>query len=684
MPAGNIEITSRSSDVRNVLSTPTITGTRPGSAAERAVIALSKRAQATLGQLPYEVFRQAARNGTMLHATNGGAVVGYVLFQVRRHGVIALIHLCVAPEARGLGVARALVDSIVSRYPSRVGIKVRCRNDYEAHDAWPHLGFHPLGSRPGRSALRHPLTDWWRPIEEHSLFAFEPALERRPGAAIDTNIFRDLVHRRDEHPESVGLEADWLEDLVEFVATPQLLVEVRRDQEFATSYGTLLERYRHLAVPPERWEPTAKRLASLVSKPAISQGDLRHLAQATAGGATYLVSRDEALLAHASTVLQETGLQLLSPIDFALDLHQAANEDTYRPAALHDTELSVRRAGSNDIAEIATRFVHSDTGERKFALKARLGRAVGELNMGRGLDIVETSTERLAVVGTSQRGRELEAVVFRVRSGRDEHTFARQLAHRLREDAVASDCLVVRVTDDVSNEASAALQDEGYLLQHNEWIATCEQGLVKEGDQLWARAVGVPASEATPHLVSGLERRYWPAKFVSGGVPTYIVPIKSHWAEALFDDARRQPQLFSRPTTLGLSRHHVYYRSPASLQSPARILWWISGGGRDSGIRAVSWLDEVQTAPPDTLYRRHRRFGIYARKEIRDAAHEVHGVRVATALLFSRTELLQAGIPKERAERLYAPIARNGYLQSTRLVDEHVFEIFYREAGLAV
>lgn len=68
---------------------------------------------------------------------------------------VSLAHWCVAPDARGTGVARALVDAISEKHAQRLGIRAKCRDDYELADTWTSLGYsvaslRARGRRTGR------------------------------------------------------------------------------------------------------------------------------------------------------------------------------------------------------------------------------------------------------------------------------------------------------------------------------------------------------------------------------------------------------------------------------------------------------------------------------------------------------------------------------------------------------
>lgn len=95
----------------------------------------------------------------------------------------------------------------------------------------------------------------------------------------------------------------------------------------------------------------------------------------------------------------------------------------------------------------------------------------------------------------------------------------------------------------------------------------------------------------------------------------------------------------------------------------------------------MSWLEAVDTGSPERLYRLHGRRGILTLDQIRERAGKARqgGPTVATALLFSRTEIFPDRVSIERARQLYEPMIQSGYFQSSRPVEESVAEMFYRE-----
>ena len=114
------------------------------------------------------------------------------------------------------------------------------------------------------------------------------------------------------------------------------------------------------------------------------------------------------------------------------------------------------------------------------------------------------------------------------------------------------------------------------------------------------------------HLVRDYERYAWPSKVFSGAVTSYMVPIKPEFARVLLGYEEPQARLFETHLLAAVARDNTYYMSPRpSLEAPARIVWWVSGGGAmTGGVRAISWLDDVETGDPYRLYRKYRHRGV--------------------------------------------------------------------------
>ncbi len=143
-----------------------------------------------------------------------------------------------------------------------------------------------------------------------------------------------------------------------------------------------------------------------------------------------------------------------------------------------------------------------------------------------------------------------------------------------------------------------------------------------------------------------------------------------------------QRRLFEQHRRAAAARANVYYMSPRRfVEAPARIIWWVSGGGSLGGMRAMSWLDEVKTGDPRRLYRLHRHFGVLDEHQVIEAAKRSthNGPSEAAALIFSQTEMFTEAVSIARSREICARMRQNSYFITTRRIDENTVRAFYEE-----
>lgn len=104
-------------------------------------------------------------------------------------------------------------------------------------------------------------------------------------------------------------------------------------------------------------------------------------------------------------------------------------------------------------------------------------------------------------------------------------------------------------------------------------------------------------------LAGAIEQQFWPVNILDTGLPTFLVSIRLAWSSELFRIPR---SLLPRRDLLGISREHIYYRSPVSRgeRAPGRILWYVTNDepGGLGAIVACSRLEEVVVDSPQTLH----------------------------------------------------------------------------------
>jgi hypothetical protein len=177
--------------------------------------------------------------------------------------------------------------------------------------------------------------------------------------------------------------------------------------------------------------------------------------------------------------------------------------------------------------------------------------------------------------------------------------------------------------------------------------------------------------------VAAVESRFWPAKVLGAGLPTFIISIRAEWAQYFFDNDLAAQLLFRSREELLLGIEGVYYCSSKHrhLTAPARILWYVSRGSKGDGsmtIKACSRLEEVVMGKPKELFKRFRRLGIFEWKDVfntanNDLTNDILGFR------FSMTERFTHPFPLDRLEAIGI---RQPLLGPRRISDEQFATIY--------
>lgn len=649
----------------------------PESSHYQRVVELSDANTKTLGMLPYKAIKMAAAEGRVLAFVEGVEVQGYALFGKRvRTGDISLTHLCVDESQRGRGIARNLVEGIAEHHPQRAGIRLSCREDYEANAMWPKLGFERWGETPGRSRAGSVLVVWWREIAAPSLFG-GPEHESRILVAVDTNILLDILEERD-FPASRALTADWVSESTELAITEQSRSELASELHHRKRFQTVLDEFKVLDPSAEAWKA---RLQSLQGDPAVAslnEADQRVVAQATDGGATWLISRDEGLCSRAEAVRELTGLRLVRPDDYLLQLHAAGGEHS-QPRIIAASGLSIAAADEMPSNTDLASFCHPHLQERPSALRQRLSIVTGVPSGWTG-ELVSDSGEALALGAMYREADRVTITALRGVHGPHIYAAIRQMVHHMRTIAAKAGAATIVVDDCTHPEVHRALRDEGFRSEGSKWRAAVEPRVFTPADPLPNELQQFGWDRLNAHLVREYERYAWPSKVFTGNVPSYLVPIKPEYARVILGYPEPQGRLLEFNPQAATYRDNVYYRSPRVLKSPARLIWWVSGGGPLGGVRAISWLDEVDTGHPRHLHRKYRDHGVLDEHQVIEAARSgTSGPLKSTAMLFSQTEVFSAPVPIARSRELWEDMKQPGFFRTTRSIEEEAVRRFYEE-----
>ena len=550
---------------------------------------------------------------------------------------------------------------------------------------WPELGFKPLGEKPGRSRAGHPLVVWWQPIAAQTIFEWADQDDTRLVVAIDTNVLLDICGQRD-FPASLALTADWVTEAAELTVTSQSRSELLGPRQNDEKFESTLREFRDLESSKAAWQAELQALQDDPTVARVGDEDLRVVAQAAAGGAVYLITRDEGLLQRSDRVEEITGLKLVGPDDFLLRLQGLGGEHGHLPRKIAGSGISVSDVSVMPSDIELSDYCHQHISERSARLRQRLAIVVSKLPLGRIVKMTADSGKPLALASIyrdeNDQNDQNQVVITAIRCTAEARpvTTARQMVHHLRSIVAADGSATIVVDDLTSVSVDQALYREGFKLKGAIWSADIQTGIFRPDDSLPRELSTTGWDGLTAHLIRDYERAAWPVKVFSDTVPSYMVPIKPEYARVILGYSEPQERLFELNRQAAASRTNVYYMSPRSLIAPARIIWWVSGGGPLGGVRAMSWLDEVETGRPERLHRKYRDHGVLDKQQVLGIAKPAlnDGCQV-TAMLFSQTEIFPEPVPIDRARELCDSMNQKGFFITTRLIDENTVYRFYAE-----
>ena len=562
---------------------------------------------------------------------------------------------------------------------------------------WPQLGFERQGEKPGRSKQRHLLTVWWRDHGHPALFSATESIGLLR-VMLDLNVFLDIEssYNREGSLESKALAEDWLVDQIDLVISNELSLELARLPEGAEKIRQrkATARYSTVSTVAGAVEATAKHLIGHVARSqginlALDPGDLsdvRHLAEASLSGVTVLTTRDEKFLEWSMRAIDVTGVRVMRPSDVIVHLDELARAQAYQPAQLQDTQYTLTHVRSGAESDLL-RFLHDNQGEKMTRYLALTRQLLAQGPRWSRSILRDPSDNPIALYVTGVDEEELVVPLLRVNDPRLEETISHQLLFIIRKLARAEGRSVIRITDpNLADSMKRAIRDDGFIFHQEGWIgfmiaACAEAGIIDTHVTRAAELVKLQVPALRPNLSASvaaeLERTLWPAKIVDSGLASFIVPIKPTWSAELFGI----PQiLMPRPNMLGISRVHVYYRSPRPgiVHAPARILWYASGARKHGGVGAIiacSRLEEVICAKPGTLHQRFRHFGVWRQEQITEVAQ----AGIAQALRFSGTEIFPRPVSFHRFQQLIGQKSRSHTLQSPLKISADLFAAVYKE-----
>ena len=623
-----------------------------------AVIDLHSLNRKLLGLFPRGAFEDYARRDGLLAAVDAdGRVLGYIAVRVSG-GWSHIAHLCVDEKLRRSSIAKDLVEQVArtAAKHQHLGIRLKCRRDYEANRFWPTVNFVARGQQPGRGAKPSELTVWVRRNSEvHDLFSMAGSDDpERRLAVLDANTFFDLGHEEellDDLPErvkeSLQLCAGWLQDAVELCIVSEMFCEIDR-RGCAVERETQRERahgYRELSYDEGKADFHYSRLTTILgwSRPKAQQrSDMNQIARAAAAGAEYFVTRDVDLLKASPQIAEELSILVLRPSALLTSIDEEGRRGLYSPARLAGTNISVKSPTEEDAKRVLGAFLGRNPQEPLHKLRDRTQRVMAQ-SAGCSDRLVRLVSDEqkepvvLLAYHTAECG-DIEVEILRTSVHRLGPTAIRHIVLSVIEKAAEQGGRKITITDPyLSGLASKALEELHFRHEVDQWVRELHPEIVTIQDLERALGVAPPEGGWSEADVMSLEARWWPLKVRGTGVPCVVVTINDHWAAKLFDSELAKQELFAVDPLRVLNRENVFYRHKDGWPklAPKRILWYVS---RTNTFRACSRIFGVDRAPVFELFRRYERLGVYRWDDvIKTTGGDPHGKMMA--IHFTDTEL---------------------------------------------
>ena len=302
----------------------------------------------TLGFLRSRVYAEAAAKGRLWIAVSGVRknLTGYLLFG-GAYPHLRVVQMFVHPEFRSQGVARTLIEEL-KRHGEETNhqtVSARVATELPANGFWQRQGFRVVRQVPGGKTTGRTLNIYlfeldapmlFREYQDDATSSVEDTREitypSRPilqtlSYVVDLNFFFDAVRNRDTG-EAARILSLAFNSEIRLSVTPEFVRELERhSQDFDND--PVLEFAKRLPTLPELRQDILSSLAKSVRnvlspnspetapRSANVKSDLIHLAFCIHHKAYGFITRDIAILRHASELYERFGLRVVSPTDLS-------------------------------------------------------------------------------------------------------------------------------------------------------------------------------------------------------------------------------------------------------------------------------------------------------------------------------------------------------------------------------
>lgn len=663
---------------------------------------LGRKYAATLGFMPEGGFDDYAANRCIITISENDVLFGYLMYrEVRRFSRISIVHLVVDVPYRNRKLHTKMLDALRDKYKDSgiLGIVLNCRKDYiEASEMWANYGFIAKSTKRSRSLEEHFLTTWWYEFHQHDLFSFSYEENNKVRAMMDMNVIVKLrdaenkIMQPNPKEDPRCLLADWLVEETELFYAPEVFNEINRDENLARSKDTknfIINAFNLANVDVEQMKAIAEDLQKILpSNTSNTRSDRKEIASCIVAGIPYFLTYDEVVIKKKGEIEKRYNVEIFRPQEFLLRIDQLLHSTDYAPILLKGVAFhSIMKQDADGLEDAIGVFLDHGRREKKSDFENAV---MGCVNAGGKIYSVKSQEQKLAIYGVSADVEKMTIHFLRIKDGPLKVSLLCQIVSNALQECIINKQNRISIEEKYfdDNQKDCLLQI-GFLGQKNNgYVKYIRNDIVYSSDLLHilmdAGLTRQPSPTTAEQKVK-MELMFFPLKIRDLDIPTYIIPIKAYWAGQLFDNVISGEMLFGAMPTKLWSIENVYYRhtKPINEQSPARILWYVSGKGATNTHKKMivgsSYLIEVHTGKGQELYRRYKHYGIYEWSHIYDlcGGEQDNDIR---ALKFSNTELFTKPVDFKTAQEI---LMQHGYKRNTfagpLMVTNEVFFDFYEK-----
>lgn len=336
-----------------------------------------------LGFFPRSVFEEFARRDHLyiLVEQSGDSFiyVSHLMFQ-RRFPRAHIIQMFTLPERRRKGFAKELLNHLRDSLTMDgfTSIYARVAEDLaEANGFWERQKFYIQRTELGGSSKKRHILVRCNELATPQLFptsgitATNPLgiaqspLKSTPLYLLDLNVLYDIAPRRFRREEALSLFQAERMNFCQLAVSSEVSEELRRTAHVGKTDP--MEAYVALfSVLPFQKDESSEYLLSELARVIFpgkerlqpnDKSDLRHLATAFQHNVTGFITNDESVLEAANEIQARYGIDVLSPIAFALDTYATSSSATF--SATSDLDFTIREladAEESIVRELLTRL----------------------------------------------------------------------------------------------------------------------------------------------------------------------------------------------------------------------------------------------------------------------------------------------------------------------------------------